>query len=254
MPYYFREGYKLFYQITGENNKPPMVFIHGYLGSSVSHWGAQLNDIDLNSQFQLVAPDLRGFAKSSLGKKVEKHKTKDHLLDIRALIKDELGLQGQILVGYSIGGTLALMYTLGHPEDVKAIVLISPRPFMSKTTRAWNFLSKEKRSGDQKKRSASWLWKIVKRIQKLFSYTEIQIKRNRGGSKIYLNQLLEIKVPILMITGNQDTVNPSIAFEVLEKHLSHVQRINLDGDHDTPKQPEFFNKFVFEFLKNHKII
>ncbi|MFW9777422.1 MAG: alpha/beta fold hydrolase [Candidatus Heimdallarchaeota archaeon] len=252
MPYYFREGYKLFYQIKGDN-KPPMVFIHGYLGSSESHWGAQLRDNDLNTRFRLVAPDLRGFAKSSLGKRVEKHKTEDHLHDIRALIKDELRLPRQILVGYSIGGTLALMYTLRYPEDVKAIILISPRPFMSKTTRAWNFLSKEKRSGDQKKRTASWLWKIVKRIQKLLSYTEIQIKRNRGGSKVYLNQLSEIKVPILMITGNQDTVNPSIAFEVLEKHLSHAQRINLEGDHDTAKQPEYFNKFVFEFLGKHNI-
>jgi 2-succinyl-6-hydroxy-2,4-cyclohexadiene-1-carboxylate synthase len=253
MPYYYRDGYKLFYQLKGDNSKPPMVFIHGYLGSSESHWGAQLCDIDLNKTFQLVAPDLRGFAHSSRGKKVEKHKTEDHILDIRTLIQDELGLQEQILVGYSIGGTLALMYTLRYPENVKAIVLVSPRPFVSKTTRAWNFLSKEKRSGDQKKRTASWLWKIVKRIQKIFSYTEIIVKRIRGRSKVYLQQLSEIDVPILMITGNQDTVNPTLSFEVLQEYLPNAERIELEGDHDVPKQPEFFNKLVFEFLKTKKV-
>lgn len=253
MPYYNRDGYKLYYQIKGDNNKPPMVFIHGYLGSSESHWGAQLGDLDLSNEFQLVAPDLRGFANSSRGKKVEKHLTEDHILDIRALIHDELRLKEHIFVGYSIGGTLALMYTLRFPENVKAIILVSPRPFLRKNTRAWNFLSKEKRSGKQKKRTASWLWKIVKRTQKMISYTEINVKRLQGQSKAYLQQLSEIDVPILMITGNQDTVNPSISFQVLREYLPHAKSIELEGDHDVPKDPEFFNQLVFDFLREYKI-
>ncbi|MFX0050474.1 MAG: alpha/beta fold hydrolase [Candidatus Hodarchaeota archaeon] len=251
MPYYSRDNYRLYYYIDGKGQ--PVVFLHGYLGSSKSHWGKQLENPDLSSQFQLIAPDLRGYAKSSLGKRVEKNKTEDHILDIRMLLIDELKLnKNPIFVGYSVGGTLALMYAIKYPGSTQAIVLVSPRPFLHETTRAWNFLAKEKRTGKKKSAFASFLWSIVKRFQKLLSY--IYTKRRLRKSQNYLQQLEELEFPILMLYGNKDTVNPSIAFEVLKKHLPQAQIIEFDGDHGiTHEHYEEFNKILLEFLNESKI-
>lgn len=251
MPYYTRDKYRLYYYIEGEGQ--PVVFIHGYLGSSMSHWGKQLDNSDLSTQFQLIAPDLRGFAKSSLGKKVEKHKTEDHILDLRTLLVDELKLEkSPILVGYSVGGTLALMYTIRYPGSTQAIVLVGPRPFLHKSIRAWNFLAKEKRTGEKKSTLISFLWRIVKRFQKLISY--IHTKRQVRKSQDYLQQLEELDIPILMLYGNKDTVNPSIAFEILKKNLPQAQVIEFDGDHGIIHEHyEEFNQILLDFLNENKI-
>ncbi|MFW9903212.1 MAG: alpha/beta fold hydrolase [Candidatus Thorarchaeota archaeon] len=245
MPYYTRDGYKLYYNQSGDGY--PIVFIHGYLGSSQTHWEFQLSDNRLN-HFQLIAPDLRGYGKSSIGKKVEKHQTTDHILDLRELVTNTIQLQNKpILVGYSIGGTLALMYTIRFPENVQGIVLVSPRPFLGKITRSWNFLAKEKRSGENKNLGISLLWGVVKRLQKIKTY--VSIKRQYKRSTSYLQELEQIDVPIIMIYGNQDTVNPAITYRVLKKHLPQAQIIELDSDHGiSHEHPEQFNELLYDFL------
>ncbi len=251
MPYYNRNDCRLFYRHNGSRDcDQPVVFIHGYLGSSKTHWGSQLDNSTLSSQYQLIAPDLRGYAKSSLGKRVEKHQTLDHILDLRFLLTKQLQLKRKpIFVGYSIGGTLALMYALEYPKNVQGIVLVSPRPFLGKETRSWNFLAKEKRSGENKNFAISFLWKIVKRFQRIKTY--ISIKRQYKRSSSYLEQLEQIDVPLLILHGNKDTVNPSIAYNVLKKHLPQAEVIEFDGDHGIPHEhPEKFNKILYEFL-NH---
>ena len=247
MPYYTRDGYKLYYHHHG--NGYPIVFLHGYLGSSQSHWGAQLHDTQL-SQFQLIAPDLRGYGKSSAGKRVEKHLTSDHIFDLKELITNTLQLQQKpVFVGYSIGGTLALMYAIKFSNSVQGIVLVSPRPFLGEITRSWNFLAKEKRSGENKSIIISLLWRVVKRVQK--SKTYISIKRQYKRSRPYLQQLEELDLPIIMIHGNQDSVNPSVAFRVLKKHLPQAQIRELQSDHGiTHEHPELFNELLLDFLEH----
>ncbi len=257
MPYYSRDGYQLYYHHSGDGH--PIVFIHGYLGSSQTHWGLQLNDVHFSSNYQLIAPDLRGYGRSSVGKKVEKHQTSDHILDLQDLLKNKLQLRRKpIFVGYSIGGTLALMYAIKYPEDVRGIVLVSPRPFLGEITRSWNFLAKEKRSGENRSLIISVLWRIVKRIQKFKTF--VSIKRQYKRSSSYLQQLEQIDVPIMMMHGNQDTVNPTITYKVLKKHLPQAKIVELEGDHGiTHEHPEQFNELLHEFLiqvtkKEHKML
>ncbi|MHA2298682.1 MAG: alpha/beta fold hydrolase [Candidatus Hodarchaeales archaeon] len=253
MPYFTRDKYRLYYHHSGNVGKNyPVVFIHGYLGSSRSHWGEQLDNLELNSLFEVIAPDLRGFAKSSQGKKVEKHKTEDHILDMHALLTEELKLKNNpIFIAYSIGGTLALLYTIKY-HNTRAILLVSPRPFLSKTTRAWNFLAKEKRTGDNKNFLISQLWKVVKRIQKGISY--IYTKRKRKTSKDYLKEISKLDIPIMMLHGNKDAVNPSIAYETLKEYLPpETEIIEFEGDHGiTHEHPDVFNKILIDFLKAQK--
>ena len=140
MPYYSRDGYRLYYYDSGEagSSNPPIVFIHGYLGSSNAHWGKQLSDETLSSNNRLIAPDLRGFGNSDIGnsrfgKYVQTHNTEDSIEDIRTLLTEELDIQHDpVVCGYSIGGTLALVYSMKFPA--KGVILICPRPFLSKKT------------------------------------------------------------------------------------------------------------------------
>lgn len=249
MPYFTRDGYQVFYEEIGKGS--PIVFIHGYLGSSRSHWGLQLDDPRLNSNYHLIAPDLRGFAKSSLGKFVEKNKTEDILNDIHYLLTNVLEIKDKpVLIGYSVGASLCIEYCLQYPEKVKGLVLVGPRPFIHKTTRSWNFLAKEKRTEEKKKSASSFTWSIVKRFQKAFTYigTAIQKRRNKD----YLHQMTEIKAPILMIYGLKDTVTPQMVFKTIKDHLPTPTRYYIyDGDHGIANErTDEFNTLLLDFLKS----
>jgi pimeloyl-ACP methyl ester carboxylesterase len=255
VPYYSRDGYSLYYHDSGElsSSNPPIVFIHGYLGSSEAHWGKQLNDNTLSKRNRLIAPDLRGFGKSDIGntrigKYVQTHKTEDSIDDIRTLLKDELGIQQDpIVCGYSIGGTLALVYSLKFP--VKGIILICPRPFLQNKTRSWRFLAKEKRSGESKKSANSFLWVIVKRVQKIYAYFEVVLKKRNSSD--YLLKLQELDVPVLLLYADEDSVSPSISFKVLAENLpvEKTKTIVFSGDHGiTHEQPELFKKYLNDFI------
>jgi pimeloyl-ACP methyl ester carboxylesterase len=248
LPYYTRNGYELYYEETGEG-KSPIVFIHGYLGSSRSHWGKQLDDQKLSSKYHLVAPDLRGFAKSSLGKFVEKNKTDDIIEDIHYLITEILHLENPILIGYSVGATLCLLYHLKYTSIVKGLVLVGPRPFISKSTRSWNFLAKEKRSDEKKKSASSFTWSIVKRIQKFGTYLSTLVQKRR--KKDYLKQIGEIDIPIMMIYGKKDSVSPQIVFNIFKENLpSHTSYYAHDGDHGIANnQSDVFNGLILDFIE-----
>ncbi|MHA1941407.1 MAG: alpha/beta fold hydrolase, partial [Candidatus Hodarchaeales archaeon] len=246
---YTREGYQLFYEAKGKGL--PILFIHGYLGSSRSHWGPQLDDEELFSRYHLIAPDLRGFAKSSKGKFVETNRTDDIIEDIHFLIKDTLKLTSKpVLIGYSVGATLGILYHLKYPDSVSGLVLVSPRPFIHKTTRAWNFLAKDKRSGEEKRSTSSLTWSIVKRLQKIVSYFATYIQKRR--SKEYLEELKKITIPVLILHGTEDTVNPQIVFSVLKNNLPNHSEIHiLEGDHGIAHEHTAeFNRILRNFLSS----
>lgn len=103
----------LYYEMAGEG--PPLVFLHGF---SVDHrmWDSQ---VDLFAQqYQVIRYDLRGFGQSSLPAGPYAH-----VEDLRTLL-DHLGLARATLVGLSRGGSVALDFTLTHPQRVDKLVLV----------------------------------------------------------------------------------------------------------------------------------
>jgi pimeloyl-ACP methyl ester carboxylesterase len=139
---------------------------------------------------------------------------------------------------------------LKYPDSVSGLVLVSPRPFIHKTTRAWNFLAKDKRSGEEKRSTSSLTWSIVKRLQKIVSYFATYIQKRR--SKEYLEELKKITIPVLILHGTEDTVNPQIVFSVLKNNLPNHSEIHiLEGDHGIAHEHTAeFNRILRNFLSS----
>ncbi len=74
---------------------------------------------------RLIAPDLRGTGWSS--KPREGYTLDAYAEDIVALI-DKLELRDLVLVGHSMGGTIAMRVALERPQALRKLVLISPVP------------------------------------------------------------------------------------------------------------------------------
>ena len=97
---------------------PPVVGIHG-LTANHRCWASMAEA--LAPDFRLVAYDLRGRGDSD--KPGTGYSLASHGRDLAALL-DSLGLRRVVLMGHSLGATIALRFAVDHPARVRRLVLI----------------------------------------------------------------------------------------------------------------------------------
>ena len=105
----------------GRPNKPPIVFLHGFLGAG-SDWGEIA--APLAEDYFCVCPDLPGHG-ANITRDFDAQLSIPQLaLELRALCA-ALSLSAPIVVGYSLGGRVALAAAVQHPEIMQALMLES---------------------------------------------------------------------------------------------------------------------------------
>lgn len=105
------------YKIEGSGET--LVFIHG-LSDNLLYWELLANNLKQNHQVLRV--DLRGHGESELG---SEEITIDTYAEDLNIILDELNLTRVNLIGFSIGGAVALDFAIRHPQKVDSLVLMS---------------------------------------------------------------------------------------------------------------------------------
>jgi 2-succinyl-6-hydroxy-2,4-cyclohexadiene-1-carboxylate synthase len=115
---------ELNYTASGRTRDPPVLFLHGFMGS-FSDW----SDIiaALGGRFRCVAVDLPGHG-ASLGLPYPGSYTIEGAARSVIRLLDELGIARPAVVGYSMGGRLALYLALHHPERCRGLFLESASP------------------------------------------------------------------------------------------------------------------------------
>lgn len=108
----------------GPHRLPRLVFLHGWLGAA-QDW--RETAAPLSNSYRCLALDLPGHGE--LGNQAEGTRSLDEAVDWLNLRLHELsGEGGLILVGYSLGGRLAVELALREGSPVKGLVLMSSRP------------------------------------------------------------------------------------------------------------------------------
>lgn len=110
-------GSELYYAVAGQG-EPPLIFLHGGGGWS-EHW--QLQWSACAAFTQVLACDLRGHGRSAAPQ--GRYAIETFVDDLHALLT-HLAIQRPILVGHSLGGTIALRYAFDFPEEVAGMVVI----------------------------------------------------------------------------------------------------------------------------------
>jgi pimeloyl-ACP methyl ester carboxylesterase len=110
-------GLHMYYSTTGSGR--PLVLLHGGLGSG-EMFGPVVST--LAEQHQVIAPDLQGHGRTAdIDRPIDVSLMAD---DIAALI-DHLGLDKPDLVGYSLGGGVAMHVAFKYPEKIGRLVAAS---------------------------------------------------------------------------------------------------------------------------------
>ncbi|NUQ76905.1 MAG: alpha/beta hydrolase [Polyangiaceae bacterium] len=111
---------------SGPENGRPVVFIHGNASGSRFFEETMLA---LPKGFRGIALDLRGFGESEVKPLDATRGLRDFSDDLHALLSDRSVVREHekvVLVGWSVGGGVAMQYAIDHPATVAKIVLLAP--------------------------------------------------------------------------------------------------------------------------------
>jgi pimeloyl-ACP methyl ester carboxylesterase len=122
------QGHQMFVRETGQG--PNVVLLHG-LGDSTVGW--QFLEPELvNAGYRVTAWDALGAGRS------DKPRSGDYSIDahVRRLndLMNQLELRQAVLVGHSLGGSVALRFAAQHPDKVQALCLIDPAAYRAGAT------------------------------------------------------------------------------------------------------------------------
>ena len=96
----------------------PILCLHGHPGSANSM--AVFTDV-LSRKYQTIAPDLRGYGKSRYPGNFS---MEQHLEDLQQLL-EQYCIKDCLLLGWSLGGILALELAIRHRERFSGIILVA---------------------------------------------------------------------------------------------------------------------------------
>ena len=128
--YWHWNGFKIAWNVKGEKNKFPMIFIHGF-GASSAHWRNNINFF-VRKGYAVYTIDLLGFGKSGqpgikqIGK-LDNEVWSNQVTDFIKEIVRPKNSNKIILIGNSLGSLVALTCAVSIPEEIKSIIA-SPMP------------------------------------------------------------------------------------------------------------------------------
>lgn len=132
---------QLYYESLGKSGNPPLVILHGLLGSS-RNWlnvGKMLSEL-----FDVYLLDLRNHGNSPHTNTMDYNEMVDDLL----IWVNEHNINNFYLLGHSLGGKVAMTFACRYPERLKALIIedIVPKEYAlrySKEFQAMNDLHLE---------------------------------------------------------------------------------------------------------------
>jgi 2-succinyl-6-hydroxy-2,4-cyclohexadiene-1-carboxylate synthase len=225
----------------GDRNLPVILFLHGFMGDAheFDRAIAQLSD-----RFHCLTVDLPGHG---LAETCEDERSYTMPATAKALINllDHLKIEKCFLVGYSMGGRLALYLTLYFPERFLKIVLESASPGLkTQTERELRSLSdrqlaRELETGDLQAFLAHWYSQTLfssltkhpdfnKMLAQRLKHNPLELAKSLrnlsiGQQPALWEELKHNKLPLLLLTGSEDLKFEAINHEmtILSQSIQH---------------------------------
>lgn len=121
-------GITLSCRASGPAGAPVLVFLHGFPEAAFV-WDELLEHF--GTRYRCIAPNLRGFERSSSPKEPEAYRVKHLMADLEALIAQVSpgGAPLEALVAHDWGGAVAWSFAAQRPQILKRLVIVnSPHP------------------------------------------------------------------------------------------------------------------------------
>ncbi len=113
------KGVRIHYLDEGEGD--PVLLIHGFTASATLNWGIPGILKNLAADHRVIALDNRGHGSSDKPQKMEDYGAE--MVEDAVRLLDHLEIESAHVVGYSMGGMIALKMSVPHPERMRSAVI-----------------------------------------------------------------------------------------------------------------------------------
>lgn len=258
----------LHYTTHGAPEHPAYCFLHGFMGSAAD-WEPII--AGLTEAAFCVAVDLPGHGAST--DIPPWTYSMEGVTQALADVLDDAGVEECVLVGYSMGGRVALYYTLYHGDRIRRLVLESASPGLrSEEERA------HRRSVDADRAEAiqedfeafleNWYRMPLFASLERRDLVESMVEQRRHNDPTLLARVLDglgtgaqpslwddlesLDVPTLVLTGSRDEKYVTVAGEIASRNPAVRPVVVPDAGHNVhAERPQAYLSHVVDFVALH---
>jgi pimeloyl-ACP methyl ester carboxylesterase len=258
-PNFDSEGVKIHYTVQGKDDGEPVLLIHGFTASEEMF--APLVK-GLAKDYKVITMDCRGHGGSE--KPHDPKKYGIEMIKDAVRLLDHLKIDKAHVVGYSMGGGIALQMAVRYPDRVRSLTLGGsglPQPGREKLLESLaESLEQGKGLGplivaltpkDRPKPSEEQMKQIDKMLLSRNDPKALAaVLRGLAGKDLVLKeeQVKGLKMPVIAIIGEVDPLRDDV--DALKKLLPSLKVVVIDkADHITAFSHELFVNGVKEFLE-----
>lgn len=261
-------GLETYVEIWNEEAEQTLVALHGFTGSSAT-WR---NLAKALPSVRVIAIDLIGHGQTAIPQQISRFSMQEQIRDLEEVFC-QLQLKKFSLLGYSMGGRVALSYTISYPERIEKLILESASPGLrtskerSERCERDNALAEKIMNHGLLSFVHAWenipLFESQKRlshsVQEAIRLERLSQKEEglagslrgigTGSQPSNWMSLEKLEFPVLLITGSLDVKFCKIALEMkaLLKNAKHTTVIDA-GHAIHVENPAEFATIVEEYL------
>ena len=247
---------KLYYEVMGEGH--PLVLIHGALIDR-RVWDEQFKVFA--EHYRVIRYDVRGYVKSEIPEKPY-----SHVQDLYSLL-NFLSIDKVYVIGLSMGGGIAIDFTLEHPEMVDALIPVSPGlsgykysdEMMQRFSEIFSAFKDKGISQAAQIVLDDPFWspaqeharqKIKDMITENSQVFSLDPELMQPLSPPAIQRLSEIKVTTLIIAGERDYPDNLKVADMLETEIAGAKKVMIPGTGHIVNMdnPEELNRILLDFL------
>jgi 3-oxoadipate enol-lactonase len=231
----------------GDGDGPPVLLLHGWMASADLNWFSVF--APLAARHRVIAPDLRGHGRSS---GVPGALTLEAMADDAAALLRHLDAAPAVVVGYSMGASVAQLVAQRHPDLVLGLVLgggeliPTERRREKVELRLGGWLGSVQRLSEGRWLADRLVDKAVRQtpdVERLRPWLVSELERGHPGSLRAAGRAMgrfdgrpaasASRVPAAVVLTTRDHVVPADRQRRLAAAW-HATVLELDGDHDAP--------------------
>ena len=262
MPMTQSGGIDIQYRVDGDG--PETILLVNGVGDDLDAWPNQVPDL-LAAGLRVVTFDNRGSGRS--GQPPGPYTSREMAADAKAVV-DALELGPFHMAGVSMGGCIALEYTLANPADMRSAIFANtyarPDPFTYAAFEAWGLIAEAAGTSVLMRQMAPWIFspsfyetqpdKVVALVREMERSPQppASFAAQIGAllSHDCLDRLGEIRTRSLVLVADDDIIiRPALSRRLFDG-LSGAEWAVVPGGHGAFwENPDPWNRAVIDFIR-----
>jgi 3-oxoadipate enol-lactonase len=261
------DGIRLHYEVVGRRSGEPVLLIQG-LGADKNGWNLQR--MALAPRYRAIALDNRGAGRSD---KPQGPYSLEQMADDAIAVLDAAGFESAHVMGASMGGAISQILAVKYPERVRSLMLVctacSNPPWRRELLAGWASTARDDGMGALAREAARWVMepRSMRRFAPAFGWLgPLAMTRPAYAFAAQADAILstddagmaellaDLRIPTLVVVGNQDILTPRGDSEELAERIPGAQLVVISGAAHGLMIEHWntFNKVMLDFLETVK--